>query len=154
GASDTPYVIRQAMLDRRISWPNKLTHIFRQIDDYLTWATAPIILSIGGWLPYLLQPTPHRLILADAMLRTFNIMQFLAIVWLVVAIYVYFALLPPRPAHVGPVRSVSMMLQWLLEPVALVSFISIVSLMAHGRLVLGKPLEKFNVTAKTTAQDS
>jgi len=51
GASDTPYVLVQSYRDRSIPWSKKLVQIFRQIEGYFSWACAPIILAIGGWLP-------------------------------------------------------------------------------------------------------
>ncbi|HVU59631.1 MAG TPA: glycosyltransferase [Candidatus Saccharimonadales bacterium] len=154
GVSDTPYVVREALGDRRISWRDKLLHIYRQMDDYLTWATAPIILAVGGWLPWFLSPRPGELTLAQLMIHVFSVMQLLALACLLVVIAVYVALLPPRPARYGNWRGAMMVLQWALEPITLVLFFSLASLTAHARLVLGKPLERFDVTIKTIRPDS
>lgn len=148
GASDTPYVVAQALRDGTITWRHKLTQISRQLDDYLTWSTAPLVLGVGGWLPWLFHSDSTHVVLAAAMLYVFAAVQVLAFLYTLVAICIYFALLPPRPTDRGRWVYVPMLAQWLLEPLVLTCFYSLVSLIAHARLILGKPLEKFDVTEK------
>lgn len=149
GTSDTPWLLRQAWKDKKISWGSKFVNIGRQLDDYLAWSTAPIVLSIGGWLPRLLSPRGHVSTLALRLPLIISGLQLLAVVGLIVPVTVSLLHLPPRPKRYGRSKNIFMVLQWVLEPIALIFFISLASLDAHARLVLNKPLEKFHVTIKT-----
>ncbi|MHB1864756.1 MAG: glycosyltransferase family protein [Candidatus Saccharimonadales bacterium] len=148
GTADTPWLIRQAFKDKDIPWSNKLIHILRQYDDYIAWSTAPIILSIGGWLPRLLSPESSQVIAAVTLPYIISGIQLFALVGLIVPVALSVWSLPPRPANHGLMKSLSMVLQWVLEPIALVFFISLSSLNAHFRLIVNKPLERWDITAK------
>lgn len=147
--SDTPWLLRQAWRDHSIGWPNKLVHIMRQIDDYMTWSTAPIILAVGGWLPLWLSPHPTASIMAYRLPYIIGALQLVAFVGLVTPALASLLTLPPRPPHQHRRKLVAMVLQWLLEPVALLAFITPASLSAHLRLIFNRPLETFYVTTKT-----
>ncbi len=148
GASDTPWLLREAWKDKQIKWSNKLVNIFRQFDDYLAWSTAPIVLSIGGWLPMLLSPRGRVSTLATQLPYIIGGIQLLAAVGLIIPVVISLMHLPPRPSRYGRKKNILMILQWFLEPIALIFFISLASLDAHARLVYNKPLEKFHVTEK------
>lgn len=150
GTADTPFIIRQALRDKKISWPNKLIHIIRQMDDYIAWSTAPIVLAIGGWLPRLIAPDPSQSVLALNLPYFISGLQALGAIGLVVPVVASLASLPPRPTRYSKLKNVMMLLQWVLEPVALIGFVALASLNAHLRLIINKPLEKFNVTEKVT----
>lgn len=149
--ADTPFIIRQAWGDRRIGWWNKTVHIARQVDDYFSWSTTPLVLAIGAWLPWIVEatrPAGHSS-LAFGLFHVIVSLQLLALGDLLIAITIYCALLPARPARYSSFRSVMMVVQWVLEPVTLICFVSLASLVAHVRLVLNKPLKEFHVTTKT-----
>jgi hypothetical protein len=150
--ADTPWLIRQALRDRSIGWPSKVRHIMWQVDDYVTWASAPIVLAIGGWLPFWLAPDPTQSMLALRLPYFISGLQLIAVLGLIVPVMASYLSLPTRPAKYGPAKNLAMLLQWALEPVALIGFISLASLNAHLRLIINKPLEKFNVTRKSSAQ--
>lgn len=154
GVSDTPFVIRQSLKASYISWPNKLTHVYRQLDDYLSWATAPIVLAIGGWLSFLLQTRTGRPLIQEQLPYLLAGVQLAAFIPLIIAVSVYIAVLPPRPRRYGRLRTGAMVLQWVLEPLTLILFLSTASLAASARQVLGKPLEKFHVTTKKRVDES
>lgn len=148
--ADTPFVIRQALRERHIGRWNKTVHIARQMDDYLSWATTPLVLAIGAWLPWVVEatrPGGHSP-LAFKLFHVIIGLQLLALADLVIAIVIYLKLLPPRPPRYGRLRWIAMVLQWALEPITLIFFVSLASLIAHGRLIIGKPLEEFHVTSK------
>lgn len=149
GTADTPWMIRQAWRDKEISWPNKIIHILRQVDDYIAWSTAPIVLSIGGWLPLILTNQAHPSTLITSLPYITSALQLLALVGLITPITASMLSLPPRPSRYGKSKNIFMVLQWALEPLALIGFISFASLNAHLRLIFNKPLETFNATAKT-----
>ena len=149
GTADTPWMVRQAWRDKQISWPNKLIHLVRQIDDYIAWSIAPIILAIGGWLPLLLSSHSQSSFIATHLPYATGALQLIALIGLIAPITASTLSLPPRPARYGWLKSVTMVLQWALEPLALIGFISLASLNAHLRLIINKPLETFHATIKT-----
>lgn len=146
--ADTPYIIRQAVRQRNIGWRNKIVHIGRQIDDYLAWSTTPLVLAIGAWLPWIVESRHGHSALAFKLFHTIVGLQILALGDLLIAIIIYLALLPPRPRRYGRVRSLMMVLQWVLEPLTLIMYVSVPSLVAHARLVMGVHPKEFDVTAK------
>lgn len=150
GTADTPFIIRQALRDKNISWSNKLIHIIRQMDDYIAWSTAPIVLAIGGWLPWLLVPDFSETYLSFNLPYIISALQLIGVVGLIVPAIASLLSLPSRPKRYSRWKNLQMVLQWLLEPVALIGFVSMASLAAHFRLIINKPLEKFNVTEKVT----
>jgi cytochrome b561 len=150
GTADTPYLMLQALSHKNIGWTNKLVHIYRQVDDYISWATTPLILAIGAWLPWLLRNDVSGS--TDLAFKLFHVivgLQLLAFGDLLIGISIYKALLPKRPNKYSFTRSLAMILQWILEPILLVIFISGTSLSAHFRLIIGKKLEVFHATSKT-----
>ena len=153
GTADTPWLIRQAFRDQSIGWPNKLLHIWRQLDDYITWSTAPIVLTIGGWLPLLISPHAQQSILALRLPYIISGLQVFALVALIVPVAASLFSLPPRPARYGRLKNIAMVLQWVLEPIALIFFVSASSLSAHLRLIFNKPLETFHATVKVRTPD-
>ncbi len=149
GTSDTPYMLRGVLKDKQISLASKLVHAYRQVDDYMAWATTPLALGVGAWLPWLLRN--HVGGSSDLAFKLFHvviIMQVLAFVDLLVAVSVSIGLLPKRPEKYTLKRSLAMILQWALEPFILIFFVSGPSLIAHIRLILGKQLKEFNATTK------
>lgn len=149
GTADTPWLIRQALKDDSISWRNKLIHIYRQLDDYVAWSTAPLILTIGGWLPLLLLPGASSSIVALKLPIILSALQAIALIGLIAPIVATLKHLPPRPKRYTRFRSLMMVVQWALEPIALIAFIALASLNAHLRLIMNRPLETFDTTEKT-----
>jgi hypothetical protein len=57
-------------------------------------------------------------------------------------------MLPPRPAKYRKGRSILMLLQWILMPITSILYQSIAAFYAQTRLMLGRYMEKFDVTKK------
>jgi hypothetical protein len=146
--ADTPYIIRQALRERNIGWWSKTVHIARQMDDYLAWSTTPLVLAIGAWLPWLVDARHGHSALAFKLFHAIVGLQILALGDLLIAMAIYLALLPPRPRRYGLIRSFMMVLQWVLEPLTLIIYVSIPSLIAHARLITGFHPKEFDVTTK------
>lgn len=79
---------------------------------------------------------------------TVGIVQQVGMIGLLVSVLVFRALLPPRPVHVAPVRSLTMWLQWLLYPLTLLIFNSGTALYSQWCLLTGRYRERFDVTEK------
>lgn len=148
GVVDTPYLIRRSFHSPDIPWSSKLIHIFRQIEGYFSWAVAPVILAIGGWLPLLLYAEADRSMLAIQLPTIASYIQTGALIGLLAPIISTMLSLPPRPERYSRRRSVMMVFQWILVPIALIGFGSHAALNAQTRLLFGKYLGSFNVTEK------
>ena len=56
-------------------------------------------------------------------------------------------MLPPRPKHIKKPKII-MILQWILMPVVAIIYQSFTAFYSQTRLMLGKYMEKFDVTKK------
>ncbi|MEX0748540.1 MAG: hypothetical protein WD467_00485 [Candidatus Saccharimonadales bacterium] len=148
GVADTPFVLRRSFHEPEIPLSSRIVHNFRQIEGYLSWVVAPIILAGGGWLPLLINVEASDSILAVQLPTIVSLIQTGALIGLLAPIASSLMSLPPRPDRYGPLRSVMMVLQWAFVPVTLIVFGSMAALNAQTRLLFGKYLEAFNVTEK------
>jgi len=149
GVENFPYMVWNFTADRMIPFGKKLKYVWNQLEGVFSWATAPILIFILGWLPInianqrgstlmIVQNAPY--ILQDLMI--------LAMVGLVAAAVLSTLIAPPPPKKSGWWWFFPMVLQWILFPVTMVLFGSIPATDAQTRLMLGKYLG-FCVTEKT-----
>jgi hypothetical protein len=133
-------------------WP-KVKHIYNYLEGMIFWSTAALMITFLGRLPlwvvdryytssevassFLLQHTPFIL----------EKLMFWSMIGLFGSAFISLLLLPPRPKHKSIKASLSMVLQWLLLPVALILFGSFPAIDAQTRLMLGKYMGFF-VTPK------
>jgi hypothetical protein len=80
-------------------------------------------------------------------------LQRAAMIGLFVTIFLSLRLLPPRPARYKRRRTVGMVAQWLLMPFTAIGYNATASLNAQTHLLLGKYLDKFDVTEKSIRED-
>lgn len=148
GVSDTPFVLVQSYRDRAIPWSKKLVQIFRQMEGYFSWAVAPLVLAVGGWIPLVASAFGSQDIQVHLLpTLTGNIMT-ISLIGLLGPIIASIKSLPPKPEGYSWFTSVMMFLQWFLVPVSLICFGSFAAINAQTRLMLGKYLEEFDVTEK------
>lgn len=147
GSSDFPYIVVNAIRDRQISWPNKLTQIARFLEGHFTWATAPILITFVGWLPVLLSTEFSRSVFGQNLAPTASTVLTLALVGLIVTIFVSMLLLPPKPSGLRKRSRFKMVAQWALLPVTNIFFSSLPAIESQTRLAFGQYLE-FRVTEK------
>jgi len=118
------------------------------IEGFWSWAVCSILIFCLGWLPIFLggQAFTNTLISYNLPRLTSNIMT-VAMIGMVVSGIISMLLLPPRPQKYGRMRSLSIILQWVLLPVTLIVFGSVPALESQTRLMINKPLN-FWVTEK------
>ena len=71
---------------------------------------------------------------------------------LFITIFLSLKMLPPRPERYKKHHSIFMVLQWVLMPVISIVYNSFSAFNAQTHLLLGKYLDKFDVTEKATYQ--
>lgn len=149
GVENFPFMVWNFSADRIIPFGKKMKYIWNQLEGVFSWATAPILIFILGWLPInvatrrgstllIVQSTPY--VLQDLMI--------MAMVGLVAAAVLSTLIAPPPPKGKGWLWFFPMILQWILFPLTMVLFGSIPATDAQTRLMFGKYLG-FWVTEKT-----
>ena len=151
GVSDIPYVATRLFTRRRnVPFWEGLARFARLVDSHLTLATMAILITFGGWVPLIVNPEASRNIAAHSLPNVISSIQQVAMVGIFITILLMLKMLPPRPARYKRHRTIWMVLQWLLMPVTSICYSSIASFNAQTHLMLGKYLDKFDVTDKAT----
>jgi hypothetical protein len=149
GVSDFPFVVTNAIKNKRIPWSDKLVQIFRLFEGHFSWATAPLIITFVAWLPLFLNRGFSEQVLAHELPIIAGWIMTVALIGLFVTIWISLLSLPPKPARYSHGRTLGMLAQWLLMPVTSILFSATAALDAQTRLMLGKYLD-FRVTEKAT----
>mgnify|MGYP000991986803 FL=1 len=153
GASDVAYVGNNVFnKDRKVSFLPSLARFIRLLDGHVTQACIALIVAFGGWAPLVLNGEAARSVAAHQLPDTVSLIQRVAMVGILVLIFVSFKLLPPRPERYKKRRNILMVMQWALMPVIAIVYSSMASYNAQTHLLLGKYLDKFDVTEKTTVE--
>lgn len=151
GVSDIPYVAVRLFTKRRnVPFFEGLARFARLVDSHITLATMAILVTFGGWIPLILNPEASRNIAAHSLPVVVSYVQQIAMIGLFITILLMLKMLPPRPERYKRRRTIWMVLQWVLMPVTSVCYSSIASFNAQTHLMLGKYLDKFDVTDKAT----
>ena len=151
GVSDIPYVaVRLFTKDRNVPFMEGFARFVRLVDSHITLATTAILVTFGGWVPLIINPEASRNITAHALPVVVSYIQQIAMIGLFITILLMLKMLPPRPERYKRHRTIWMVLQWLLMPVTSICYNSIASFNAQTHLMLGKYLDKFEVTDKAT----
>lgn len=151
GASDIPYVATRIFTRRRnVSFMGGLGRLLRLIDGHITLASVAILVAVGGWVPLLVNSQAARDIAAHQLPEVVSGIQRVAMIGLLVTVFLSFKMLPPRPERYKRHRSIGMILQWFLMPVTAIVYSSASAFNAQTHLLLGKYLDKFDVTEKAT----
>ena len=153
GASDIPYVAVRLFTKRRnVPFGEGAARWVRLVDGHVTLASTSILVTIGGWIPLLVNSQAARNIAAHQLPEVISGVQRVAMVGLLVTVFLGFKMLPPRPARYKRRRSLWMVLQWALMPVTAIVYSAASAFNAQTHLLLGKYLDKFDVTEKATHQ--
>ena len=149
GASDVAFVgVR--LIDpkrRKMSLSRLVPRFCRLVDSHVTLAAMSPIVAFGGWIPMLLNNSSRDVVTYN-LPKTVSIIQMVASMGLFVTILLSLRMLPKRPAKYKKSKSVFMVIQWVLAPIIAVVYNSMAAFYAQTRLMLGKYMEKFDVTKK------
>jgi hypothetical protein len=148
GVEHFPYLAVNFLKRRGMPLRKRLSTLWILAEGMYTWATAPILIFLLGWLPLtvarlaarqeaVFQNAPHtlELIMRFAMLGVFA------------SAALSLPLLPMRPGHKTKAEYLVMLLQWMLLPFTFILFGAVPAIEAQTRLALGKRLG-FWVTPK------
>ena len=153
GASDIPYVATRIFSrQRNVPFGPGLARLARLVDGHVTLASTSILVTIGGWIPLLVNSQAARDIAAHQLPEVVSGVQRVAMVGLLITVFLGFKMLPPRPERYKRRRTLWMILQWALMPVTAIVYSAASAFNAQTHLFLGKYLDKFDVTEKATHQ--
>jgi len=147
GISDFPFVIKNFIKHPEISYGEKFLQVFRLFSGHFSWSTASFLLAFA-WVPLLFNKGFQDTVLAHNVTYYSSTIMNLAWITLFANIWVFFALLPPRPKHIYRLKYLGMVLQWVMVPVVALFFSAIPALESQTRLMLGKYLDVFWSTPK------
>ncbi|HBL39627.1 TPA: hypothetical protein DDZ10_03055 [Candidatus Uhrbacteria bacterium] len=129
-----------------ISLWTKARYWFKHLEGMYTWATAPILIFLMGWLPLNLAGSDPSVLVQGAQQTLSWIMGF-AMIGIVATGVLSMFVLPVRPHTVKRYNWLIMAAQWALLPVTILLFSALPAIDAQTRLMFGKYLG-FQVTKK------
>jgi len=148
GVEHFPYLVTR--LRQRPDFPlfKKIYQVWTLSEGMYSWATAPLLIFLLGYLPMWFAPESLRsAALYQNTPHTLQTLMTLSLIGVLTSAFLSFGLLPPRPAHKKRHAMIIMALQWLLVPVTFILFGSIPAIDAQTRMMTGRYLG-FNVTEK------
>ena len=148
GASDVAYVgVRLFSKDRKMPFWSLFTKFVRLLDGHVMLAVMAPVVAFGGWVPMLMN-LGARSAVAYNLPSVVGIIQTVAMIGLLVTIMTSMKMLPKRPARYKKGKSALMVIQWILMPLVAILYQSAAAFYSQTRLMLGKYMEKFDVTRK------
>ncbi|MAF36854.1 hypothetical protein CL622_07085 [archaeon] len=115
-----------------------MRYLWNQTEGVYSWATAPIIVLVVGYLPIWLASNVERTtVLFQNAPPVLALLMRVGMISLVSMAIIYSIMLPPLPKGAKWYQRPAMILQWVLSPITLVLFGSIPATDAQTRLMLG-----------------
>ena len=146
GVEHLPYMLEKFKSHPQIPRRKKVKYIFNHIEGMFTWATAPMLIFMLGYLPFFVAGDASATLITNSPF-TLQLMMQVATLGVFASAILSLPLLPKRPGKKGPWNWLVMILQWALLPVTFIVFGAFPAIDAQTRLMLGKYLG-FNVTEK------
>jgi cellulose synthase/poly-beta-1,6-N-acetylglucosamine synthase-like glycosyltransferase len=147
GVEHFPVMIEAFKKDKEMPLSLKRKYFWNHLEGMYTWATAPLLIFILGYLPLWLSVGSHSALIQAAPFTLEWIMR-LAMAGVFISALLSLTMLPPRPKTVKATVWIVMLAQWLLLPITFTVFGAAPAIDAQTRLMLGKYLG-FNVTKKS-----
>lgn len=148
GVEHFPYLCLNFWKKPSIPLRKRLSMLWLLTEGMYTWATAPLLIFLLGWMPLLVAKLTGR---SEAVFQnaphTLQLIMTMAMLGVFASAVLSLPLLPTRPAHKSRWASAVMVLQWMLLPFTFVLFGAIPAVESQTRLALGRRLG-FWVTPK------
>jgi hypothetical protein len=147
GATDIPYAIKQAIKHPEIPIWHRFFRIYKLFETHLIWSTNWFILTLGAWVPALVNPVFKQTALGYNLPKISRLILTTCLIFLFIIIGLDMILRPKRPKNFPKWRSVLEIGQWILMPIATLFMSVLPGLDSQTRLMFGKRLE-YRVTEK------
>ncbi|MBN2482758.1 MAG: glycosyltransferase family 2 protein [Candidatus Omnitrophica bacterium] len=148
GVENLPIVIRAFLKSRSIPFRKKISHTYKMLEGFISWATWSFLLSFGLWMPGLFasQAFSSSMIYYTAP-RIKGTIYSLGSMGIFICMIISSLLLPKSRVRYGIFKKVRHVFEWFFIPVAVIVLSAVPALDAQTRLMLGKYME-FWVTEK------
>ncbi len=142
GAENIAYFLFGFLKNKKIPFSKKFNFGFEVIEGQLSWATAPILIYILGWLPIIFgrEGAFGEIVFSHSLPIILSRVLTLAMMGLIGSAYFSIILLPPRPPQYGKSKFIILFVQWFIIPITMIFFSALPALEAQTRLMLGKYL--------------
>ncbi len=147
GVEHLPYMWGKFKENTEIPFRRRFAFMFNHVEGMYTWATAPILIFVLGYLPFMTTGGSTNILISNSPFTLERMMQ-IATIGVFATGFMSFLFLPKRPEEISKRNWLIMLLQWGLMPVTFVLFGAFPAIDAQTRFMLGKYLG-FNVTKKT-----
>ena len=152
GASDVAYVATNLM--RKDFKGNKVIgwlRFWQLLEGTVSLACMAPIIAFGAFAPIYINPeAAHLSIVANDLPLIVSRIQQVAIVGLAMTVLASLTMLPRRPKRYRASKSIWMVVQWVLMPVNAIVYSSASAYTAQIKLMLGRYMNKFDVTEKAS----
>lgn len=149
GIENFPIIMRAIWPNKNIKLTEKLRVAFEMLEGHHSWATAPFILALLGWLPLIFGgPEFNQSTIAHNLPLITRLLMILAMSGLIVSVALSFFLLPKRPEHHSRKKYIYMMLQWCLVPIIAPTLGAMPAIDSQTRILIKKYFTEFWVTDK------
>ncbi len=150
GIENFPIIMRSILPNKKIKLFSKLRVAFEMLEGHHSWATAPFILAILGWMPLIFGGSAfNESVLAHNLPFITRYLMTLAMAGLVISMFLSFLMLPPRPKKHSRKKYIYMFLQWFLVPVIAPFLGAMPAIDSQTRILTKKYFGEFWVTEKT-----
>ncbi|HDH07716.1 MAG TPA: glycosyltransferase family 2 protein [Candidatus Moranbacteria bacterium] len=149
GIENFPVIMRSISPDKKIKLFSKLRIAFEMLEGHHSWATAPFILAILGWMPLIFGGSAfNESVLAHNLPFITRYLMTLAMTGLVISMFLSFLMLPPRPKKHSRKKYIYMFLQWFLVPIIAPFLGAMPAIESQTRILTKKYFGEFWVTEK------
>lgn len=149
GATDIAYVLQKGWRDKnRVPKWDLFFKTTRLIENHVSWATAPLLILLGAFIPLYITPNARINIIANQLPLVASRIQTVAMIGILSSIYLSIRLLPPKPPRYKNRHRLYMIVQWIWLPVTTIAFSTLAALNSQTRLMFKRYLGKFDITEK------
>ncbi len=153
GVENFPFSVWNFLKNPVLPFRTKLKYTWIQLEGIYSWATAPLLIFLLGWLPFAAAgPELDTSALVQNGPGAIQNIMGLAMIGLFASAILSMVMLPPRPAHAPWYRWVMMIGQWVFLPVTMILFGAVPAIDAQTRMMLGRYMG-FAVTEKTRSSN-
>jgi cellulose synthase/poly-beta-1,6-N-acetylglucosamine synthase-like glycosyltransferase len=139
GVVEIPYVLFGFIKNKKIPFFKKVRLSSELIFEHFSWATAPIMIFLLGWLPSIIGTKDFtEQVISYNLPRNISFILTVGMLGLVFSAHLSISLLPPIRLKLGKIKYVFFALGWLLVPLMMIIFSALPALDAQIRLMLGK----------------
>ncbi len=152
GCSDIAYVAEMGFF-RKNKLPkfDLIAKLWRLFEGHISWATAPLIVAGTAFMVKLTNPDSYSAIQLPVVAGR---IESIALTGIVLTFFLSILLLPPRPARYKKHRHIWMTLQWVYLPFTTIFYNGFSGLTAQTRLMLGRYIDKFDITEKAVVSET